>query len=86
MITVNGWYAGGKGGGKGKGCWVSVQSTGEMGTDFCPNFLQPFLENIVRRNIVTTETGSLLRLIETVMMANWRRYYWTSWPFLLLLS
>ncbi len=28
---------------------MSVQSIGEMGKDFCPNFLQPFLENIVRR-------------------------------------
>ncbi len=44
MITVNGWCAGGKGG------WVSVQSMGEMGKDFCPNFLQPFLENIDRRS------------------------------------
>ncbi len=25
---------------------MSNQSTGEMGKDFCPNFLQPFLENI----------------------------------------
>ncbi len=30
---------------------VSVQSKGgEMGKDFCPNFLQPFLENIDRRS------------------------------------
>ncbi len=43
MITVNGWCAGGKG-------WVSVQSMGEMGKDLCPNFLQPFLENIGRRS------------------------------------
>ncbi len=34
MITVNGWCAGGKGG-------VGVQSMGEMGKDFYPNFLQP---------------------------------------------
>ncbi len=27
---------------------VSVQSMGEMGKDFCPNFLQPLLENIDR--------------------------------------
>ncbi len=26
----------------------SVQSMGEMGKDFCPNFLQPFLEKIDR--------------------------------------
>ncbi len=25
---------------------VSVQSMREMGKDFCPNFLQPFLENV----------------------------------------
>ncbi len=42
MITVNGWCAGGKGGG------VSVQSMGEMGKDICLNFLQPFLEIIDR--------------------------------------
>ncbi len=34
----------------GRGGWVSVQSMGEMRKDFCPNFLQPFLENIDRRN------------------------------------
>ncbi len=44
MITANGWCAGGKGGGR------SVQSMGEMGKDFCPNFLQPFLEKIDRRS------------------------------------
>ncbi len=48
MITVNGWCAGGKGGVGERGV-VSVQSMGEMGKDFCPNFLQPFLENIDRR-------------------------------------
>ncbi len=42
MVTVNGWCAGGKGG-------VSFQSMGEMGKDFCPNFRQPFLENIERK-------------------------------------
>ncbi len=34
---------GGKGG-------MSVQPMGEMGKDFCPNFLEPFLENIDRRS------------------------------------
>ncbi len=29
---------------------VSVQSMGEMGKYFCPNFLQPFFENIDRRS------------------------------------
>ncbi len=33
-----------------KGEVVSVKSRGEMGKDFCPNFLQPFLENIDRRS------------------------------------
>ncbi len=37
-----------EGGGRDKGVGVSVQSMGEMGKDFCPNFLQPFLENIER--------------------------------------
>ncbi len=50
MITVNGWCAGGKGGGRRKGGGVSVQSMGEMGKDFCPYFLQPFLENVDRRS------------------------------------
>ncbi len=50
MITVNEWYAGGKGGGRGKGGWVSAQSSVERGKDFCPNFLQPFHENIDRRS------------------------------------
>ncbi len=39
--------------GRGVGKWgvgVTVQSMGEMGKDFCPNFLQPFLENIDRRS------------------------------------
>ncbi len=49
MITVNGWCAGVKGG-RGKGGGVSVQSMGERMKDFCPNFLQPFLENIDRRS------------------------------------
>ncbi len=44
MITVNEWRAGGNGGG------VNVQSMGEMGKDFCTNFLQRFLENIDRRS------------------------------------
>ncbi len=49
MITVNGWCAGGKVGGREKG-GMSVQSMGEVGKDFCPNFLQSFLENIDRRS------------------------------------
>ncbi len=48
VLTVNGWCAGGMGWG-----WVNgemnVQSMGEMGKDFYPNFLQPFLENIEKR-------------------------------------
>ncbi len=36
----------GRGGGGGR----RVQSMGEMGKDFCPNFLQLFLENIDRRS------------------------------------
>ncbi len=45
MTTVHGWCADGKGGGD-----RNVQSMGEMGKDFCPNFLQPFLENIDRKS------------------------------------
>ncbi len=44
MITVNGWCAGGKGGG------LNVQLMGEMGKDVYPNFLQAFLANIDRRS------------------------------------
>ncbi len=47
MITVNGWCAGGMGGGYGNG-EMNVQSTAEMGKDVCPNFLPLFLENIDR--------------------------------------
>ncbi len=50
MITVNGWCAGGKGGGGREKGGMSVQSMWEMGKDFCPNFLQSFLENIDRRS------------------------------------
>ncbi len=46
-----------KGMGREKGVRVCVGSMGEMGKDFCPNFLQPFLENI--GGAVTTEAGSL---------------------------
>ncbi len=50
MITVNGCVQVGRGGGRAKGDGVSVQSMGAMGKDICPNFLQPFLENIDRRS------------------------------------
>ncbi len=50
MITVNGWCADGKGGVGERGIRVSVQSMGEMGKDFCPNFLKALLENIDRRS------------------------------------
>ncbi len=39
----------GRGGGREKG-GMSVQSMGEVGKDFRPNFLQLFLENIDRRS------------------------------------
>ncbi len=41
----------GRGGGRVKG-GMSVQSMGEMGKGFCPNFLQPLLEDINRREVV----------------------------------
>ncbi len=47
MITVNGRWAGGKEW-VGERGWASVQSMVEVGKNFCPNFLQPFLENIDR--------------------------------------
>ncbi len=39
---------GGMGGGGYAEGEMCVQTMGEMGKDFCPNFLQPFLENIDR--------------------------------------
>ncbi len=60
MVTVIGWYAGGKGGGRGAG-GLSVQSMGEIGEDFCPNVLQPFLEGAV-----ATEAESLLQYFTTL--------------------
>ncbi len=48
MITVNGWCAGGKGGGGGRLGECSVK--GGNGERLLPkNFLQPFLETIDRR-------------------------------------
>ncbi len=38
------------GGGGGETGGMGVQSMGEVGKDFCPNFLQSFLENIDRRS------------------------------------
>ncbi len=32
------------------GVEVSVQSMGKMGKDYCPKFLQPFLESIDRKS------------------------------------
>ncbi len=40
----------GRGGVEERGVGVSVQSIGEVGNYFCLNLLQPFLENIDRRN------------------------------------
>ncbi len=50
MITVNGECACGKEGGREMRSRVRVQSMGEIGKDFRPNFLLPFLENINRRS------------------------------------
>ncbi len=43
-VQVGRWGEGREKGG------MSVQSMGEVGKDFCPNFLQSFLENIDRRS------------------------------------
>ncbi len=40
---------------------MRFQYMGVMEKDFCPNFLQPFLEHIV-----TTEAGSLLQYFTTL--------------------
>ncbi len=46
--TVNGWGGGGIGGNVYEE--MRVQSIRDMGKDFCPIVLQPFLENIDRRS------------------------------------
>ncbi len=48
-VQVGRWGGGGWRGGREKG-GMSVQSVGEMRKDFCPYFLQSFLENIDRRS------------------------------------
>ncbi len=67
MITVHGWCAGERGGSRGKGV-VSVQSMGEVGKDFCPNFLQPFLEKLTE-GAVTMEAASLFQYF-TILTEN----------------
>ncbi len=46
MIIVNGWCAVGMWEGELENRETSVSLKGEMGKDFCPNVLRPFLENI----------------------------------------
>ncbi len=55
MITVNEWWAGGKGGGGSETGGMSVQSMGELGKEFSPNFLQP---KPLPEGAVTTEPGT----------------------------
>ncbi len=50
MGFVNEWRVGGDGGDLRFG-EMSVQSMGKMGKDFCPNFLQPLLENVDERRM-----------------------------------
>ncbi len=68
LITVNGWYAGGKGGGVGvgeRGGWVGVQSMGEMGAEFCRTFSNRFLKTWTE-GAVTTRAGSLFQYFTTL--------------------
>ncbi len=44
---------------------VSVQSMGEMGKDFCPNFLHSFLENMDRRGF-NNGNGKLFHYFTTL--------------------
>ncbi len=59
-------------GGRVKGGGASFQSMGEIRKDFCPNFLQPFLENIDRRSCndgsqyFTTCTSSISAVARTL--------------------
>ncbi len=64
MMTVSGWYEGGGGGGLGVG-EMSAQPMGEMGKDFCPNFINIFLKTLTER-AVTTEAGSLFQYFTTL--------------------
>ncbi len=48
-MIMGGVQVGRWGGGREKG-GMSVQSMEEVGKEFCPNFLQSFLENIDRRS------------------------------------
>ncbi len=52
----------GRGGGENE---AGVQSMGEMGKDFCPNFLQPFVENIDRM-ICNDRSREIIRLFQTL--------------------
>ncbi len=45
---------------------TSVQLMREMGKNFCPNFLQPFLEYIDRRSC-NDEAGSLFQYFTTLI-------------------
>ncbi len=60
---------------------MSVQSIGEMGKDFCPNLLQPFLEYIDRRSC-NDEAGSLFQYFTTLFFgggqAGGRKYKFRS--------
>ncbi len=51
---------------------MSVQSMGEMEKDFCPNFLQPFLENIDRRSC---HDALLKCLVQSIHV-----YFFTHYP------
>ncbi len=55
MVKFNEWYAGRIRG------QMSVQSMGEMGKVFCPNFIQPLTEGTV-----TKEAGSLFQHFTTL--------------------
>ncbi len=54
-----------RGWGRGKGGGVSVQSMGEMGKDFCPNFLNRFLKTLTEGAV---KNFNQVMQIEDVMM------------------
>ncbi len=70
MGAVNGWYVGG---GEGvRGIWEMSVQPKEMGKDFCPNFLQPLLENFDKRTTEVKRSVAFLSVItHSILDCSW---------------